>query len=311
MKKYKKTSLESYTLGTTLTLELLTKKIEYVLRVYIHSKQEKNETYKKIIKICENNHIEVIYSDKIINSLSDKENCYVIGVFKKYQENINFSSNHIVLVNPSNMGNLGTIIRSSVGFSIFDLVIIQPGVDIFDPKVIRSSMGAIFNMRFQYFNSFLDYMKMAKDRNYYPFMLKAKTDLKCVLKKEPYSLIFGPEASGLSDDFLEIGTPLIIKHNKMIDSLNLDNAVSIALYEFTKNPDDANIVFRIIKQTKPVSQTKNDESYALAYTTLDIDGKTLKKAYIDFFDKGKTGEYLRAYSVLAVAVHEFGHAIGL
>ena len=90
MKKYKKTSLESYTLGTTLTLELLTKKIEYVLRVYIHSKQEKNETYKKIIKICENNHIEVIYSDKIINSLSDKENCYVIGVFKKYQENINF-----------------------------------------------------------------------------------------------------------------------------------------------------------------------------------------------------------------------------
>lgn len=235
MKKYKKTSLESYTLGTTLTLELLTKKIEYVLRVYIHSKQEKNETYKKIIKICENNHIEVIYSDKIINSLSDKENCYVIGVFKKYQENINFSRNHIVLVNPSNMGNLGTIIRSSVGFSIFDLVIIQPGVDIFDPKVIRSSMGAIFNMRFQYFNSFLDYMKMAKDRNYYPFMLKAKTDLKCVLKKEPYSLIFGPEASGLSDDFLEIGTPLIIKHNKMIDSLNLDNAVSIALYEFTKN----------------------------------------------------------------------------
>lgn len=133
------------------------------------------------------------------------------------------------------MGNLGTIIRSSIGFSLFDLVIIQPGVDIFDPKVIRSSMGAIFNIRFQYFNSFLDYMKMAKDRNYYPFMLKAKTDLKCVLKKEPYSLIFGPEASGLSDDFLEIGTPLIIKHNKMIDSLNLDNAVSIALYEFTKN----------------------------------------------------------------------------
>ena len=39
--------------------------------------------------------------------------------------------------------------------------------------------------------------------------------------------------------------------------------------KFTKNPDDANIVFRIIKQTKPVSQTKNDESYALAYTTLD------------------------------------------
>ena len=81
--------------------------------------------------------------------------------------------------------------------------------------------------------------------------------------------------------------------------------------KFVKNPDEANIVFRIIKQTKPVSKTKNDKNYTLAYTTLDIKGKELKKAYIDFYDKGKNGKYLRAYSVLAVAVHEFGHALGL
>ena len=73
MKKYKKTDLESYTLGTTLTLELLNKKIEYVKRIYISSKQEKNETYNKILEICQDNNIEVIYSDKIINSLSDKD----------------------------------------------------------------------------------------------------------------------------------------------------------------------------------------------------------------------------------------------
>ena len=234
MKKYKKSDLESYTLGTTLTLELLNKKIEYVKRVYIHSKQEKNETYEKIVNICKNNNIEILMSDKTINSLSDKENCYVIGVFKKFESEIIDDENHIVLVNPSNMGNLGTIIRSSVGFGINNLVIIKPAVDIFDPKVIRSSMGAIFNLNFKYYDSFSDYSKNYK-REYYPFMLKAKTNLNNVEKKYPCSLIFGAEATGLDDSYLEIGTPVIIKHKNIIDSLNLDNAVSIALYEFTKD----------------------------------------------------------------------------
>ena len=236
MKKYKKTDLESYTLGTTLTLELLNKKIEYVKRVYIHSKQEKNETYNKIVNICNDNKIEIIYSDKVINTLSDKENCYIIGVFEKFSCDIDYNKNHIVLVNPSNMGNMGTIIRSSVGFNISNLIIISPGVDIFDPKVIRSSMGAIFNIRFKYFDSFNDYIKLCnKDREYYPFMLKARTNLKDIKVNNQFSLIFGNEATGLCDEYLHVGTPLIIKHTNNIDSLNLDNAVSIALYEFTKN----------------------------------------------------------------------------
>ena len=235
MKKYKKSDLESYTLGTTLTLELLNKKIEYVTRVYVHSKQVHNETYDKIIMICKQNHIEVIESDKTIDMLSDKDNCYVIGVFRKFKTNISKQQNHIVLVNPSNMGNLGTIIRSSVGFGIENLVIITPAVDIFDPKVIRSSMGAIFNLNFAYYDSFLEYSKTFNSRNYYPFMLKAKTDLKNVNIRNPYSLIFGNEATGLDDFYLKIGTPLIINHSNKIDSLNLDNAVSIALYEFTKD----------------------------------------------------------------------------
>ena len=234
MKKYKKSDTESYTLGTTLTLELLNKKIEYVKRIYIHSKQEKNDTYYKIVDICKNNNIEIIESDKTINTLSDKDNCYVIGVFDKFNTKIDNDSNHVVLVNPSNMGNLGTIIRSSVGFGINNLIIIKPAVDIFDPKVIRSSMGAIFNLNFLYFDSFEDYSKIYK-REYYPFMLKAKTKLNEVEKKYPCSLIFGAEATGLNDSYLNIGTPIIIKHKDIIDSLNLDNAVSIALYEFTKD----------------------------------------------------------------------------
>ena len=235
MKKYKKDDLESYTLGMTLTMELLNKRIELVKRIYIHTKLERNSTFEKIINICQKHNIEIIESDKTIKNLSDKENCYIIGVFQKFKENLDIDSNHVVLVNPSNTGNLGTIIRSCVGFGFNNLVIIKPAVDLFDPRVIRSSMGAIFNINYIYFDNFNDYYKKMTNREFFPFMLKAKTNLKNIKIPNKYSLIFGPEASGLDDSYLSIGTPLIIRHSNNIDSLNLDNAVSIALYEFSKD----------------------------------------------------------------------------
>lgn len=233
MKKYDKKGDVSYTLGTTLTLELLLKKIDVVSKIYVHSKQIKNETFYKIEEICKNNNIEIIYSDKIINSLSDKENCYIIGEFKKFETDINYNDNAVVLVNPSNSGNLGTIIRTMTGFDIKNLIIIKPAVDIFDPKVVRASMGALFNINFKYYDNFNDYKKLT-DNKFYPFMLKSSTKLQETKKEYPCSLIFGNEATGLPDEYLEVGTPVRINHTKNIDSLNLDNAVSISLYEFTK-----------------------------------------------------------------------------
>ena len=53
-------------------------------------------------------------------------------------------------------------------------------------------------------------------------------------KHSPFALIFGNEGSGLDQSFLKLGTPIIIKHSKNIDSLNLPISVSMAIYEFTK-----------------------------------------------------------------------------
>ena len=233
MKKYDKDDNMSYTLGTTLTLELLNKKVEYAKRVYIHSKQLQNETLDKILSICEKNNIEVIYSDKLINKVSDKDNCYIVGEFEKFNCEINYNENTVMLVNPSNAGNLGTIIRTCSGFNIKNLIIIEPAVDIFNPKVVRASMGAIFNINFELFKSFDEY-KEKTNNVFYPFMLKSSTNLSKIEKKEPYTLIFGNEATGLDDSYLKVGNPVRINHTNNIDSLNLDNAVSIAAYEFTK-----------------------------------------------------------------------------
>ena len=233
MTKYEKEGNVSYTLGTTLTLELLNKKVECCNKVYIHSKQLQNDTLDKILNICNDNNIEVIYSDKIINKLSDKENCFIVGEFTKFECDIDYNENSVCLVNPSNAGNLGTIIRTCAGFNIKNLIIIEPAVDIFNPKVVRASMGAIFNVNFKYFKSFEEYKELTNN-SMYPFMLKGSTKLHEVEKRKPFTLIFGNEATGLEDSFLNVGTPIRINHSNNIDSLNLDNAASIAVYEFTK-----------------------------------------------------------------------------
>jgi len=234
MQKYKKNFEYSYALGTELTLELLEFHPNEVINIYIHSKQIDNEIYRKIVSLAKKYHKEIIYSDKIFNILSDKENCYIIGVFKKFENNIRKEGNHVVLVNPSNMGNLGTIIRTMVGFGINDLAIIAPGVDIFDPKVIRASMRAFFTLHFTYFDSFEDYLKYVNKRNIYPFMLDGAKVIDDVDIKEDYSIVFGNEATGLPSYYHEYGQSVFIKHYDTIDSLNLCNAVSIGLYCFTK-----------------------------------------------------------------------------
>jgi len=113
--RYKKSDELSYALGTTLTIELLRKKIEHVKMVYLHSKTVKNETIEMIIQMCEGEKIPVVENDKVFTKLSEKENCFVIGIFKKYAADIDPVKSHLVLVNPANSGNLGTIIRTMAG----------------------------------------------------------------------------------------------------------------------------------------------------------------------------------------------------
>ncbi|MBQ1827432.1 MAG: RNA methyltransferase, partial [Erysipelotrichaceae bacterium] len=175
--KYKKGYTYSYSLGTELTLELLLRHPRQVREIYVSSKQISNPVYERIVSLCAQNKIPVIQSDKAFNVLADKGNCYIIGVFDLYESPIREGKKHVVLVNPSNPGNLGTIIRTSVGFGINDIAIITPAVDLYDPKTIRASMGSFFEAHFSLYESFEDYLKAHGSREVYPFMLDGRKSL--------------------------------------------------------------------------------------------------------------------------------------
>lgn len=236
IKTYKKDAEYSYTLGAFPTIELLKTRPDEVLEVYVHSTFTDIQTIEELTRP---HGIPVLRQDKVINKLSDKENCFVVGILKKYQDTLQKDKSHIVLVNPSNMGNMGTIIRTAVGFGIKNLAIISRGVDVFHPKTIRASMGALFRINCQYFKSFEEYEAAYSNHEIFCFMLNAKRQLtvKNCPKPELFSLVFGNEATGLDDSYLEKGTSIIIPQSEEVDSLNITIAAGVGMYLFTQSQD--------------------------------------------------------------------------
>jgi len=230
IKRYKKNLSHTYAFGVFPTLELLEHKPQEVLKVILGSKGELNEGVKKIQSICKQNRIPIETDDRSINRLSPRENVYAVGVLSKYHLPLDSLADHLVLVNPSGMGNLGTIIRTMLGFGLRDLAIIKPAADIFDPRVIRASMGALFQLRFEHYNKFDDY-RQSHQRNYYALMTNGKTPIVEATFISPFALIFGNESSGLGEEFHQFTSSIMIPHNQTIDSLNLAISVAIACYQ--------------------------------------------------------------------------------
>ena len=233
LERYRKDLDYSYTFGAFPTFELLKAKSEFAIKIILHTKCKQTDEIKSLIELCKRKNIEIEIDDKAINRLAEKENMFVVGVFKKFVSTGDCKHN-LVLVNPSDMGNLGTIMRTALGFGFKNLIIVKPAVDIFNPKVVRASMGAIFSLNIAEYEN-LDAYLQTKNQKYF-FMLNGRSTLgEFETPTKDFDLVFGNEAHGLPNICLDAGTSIVIKHSKEIDSLNLPISVGIALYEFNKN----------------------------------------------------------------------------
>ncbi|MDD4124367.1 MAG: TrmH family RNA methyltransferase [Eubacteriales bacterium] len=229
IKPYKKEFDCSYTLGASVTIELLKIRPDIVDGVYIHSSYRDGDG---LSELCGRLHIPCVHSDKAFNIVSPKENCFVMGVVRKYTDTISRDEPHVVLVNPSDMGNLGTIIRTMAGMNLKSLAVIEPAADIWHPKTIRAGMGAVFHLHFEKFNAFDEYREKFPQHVPFPFMLSGAAAPEDIPPCPLFSLVFGNEAHGLDESFSHIGRCVRIPSNGDIDSFNLSVAAGIGMYEF-------------------------------------------------------------------------------
>ena len=197
LEPYSKKLPYSYTLGVFPSLMLLEAHPERAMRLLVHSDGEKNEGVQKLRERCAALGVREEIADRVLKRESKKDNCFAGLVFEKYEIDPSPTECHAVLCQISDSGNAGTALRSLIGFGIHDVALVRPCVDVFDPHVLRASMGEV-----------------------------------AAQAVKPYSLVFGNEASGLPTHFSSLGQSVFIPQSDEIDSLNLAVAVSVGAYTF-------------------------------------------------------------------------------
>ena len=207
------------------------------MRLLLSSASEKSEGAAKLREAAERAGIRTEIADRALERISKKENCFAAMVYRKAEGVFDADSPHIVLHHPSDSGNLGTILRTALGFGVEDVALIRPCVDVFDPRVVRASMGSMFQLRIHTYDTFAEYQQDHPEHMLYPFMLDGSRSLPDVLAEDVpacWTLVFGNEGSGLPAEFAHMGQPVRIPSNERIDSLNLSIAAAIGIYGFTR-----------------------------------------------------------------------------
>jgi RNA methyltransferase, TrmH family len=136
-------------------------------------------------------------------------------------------------------GNLGTIIRAAAWFGIRNIVCSENCVDVYNPKVIQATMGALLNVRVFYLN-LQDFLISANEKKVPVFgtLLDGESIYGQELGKKGIILL-GNESKGLSDDLLPYITsklmiPKFTDAETGIESLNVGMAASIVFSEFAR-----------------------------------------------------------------------------
>jgi TrmH family RNA methyltransferase len=134
-------------------------------------------------------------------------------------------------------GNLGTMIRTAEGAGITGIILNSSCVDIYNPKVIRSTMGSIFRVPFYRTEDFCGTVGKLKEQEIGVFAAH--------LSGKPYdtegsfadscAILIGNEANGLSEEVSALADNLIrIPMEGKVESLNAAVAAAILMYEVSR-----------------------------------------------------------------------------
>ena len=191
-------------------------------------------------QILEINSLKADYfiDDKIMSQIIMRKTEGIFGIFNEKSNKINaieFSKDEFILVldRPEKPGNVGAIFRSCQAFGFKNIIIAETNLDIYNPIIIRSSLGAVFKLNV--FKLSFEGIKNLLKKEKFKIIISdvdAKIPYNKINLKEKIALVMGPEKSKVSSDFKKISDSVIgIPMYGDVDSLNLSVATSIILAE--------------------------------------------------------------------------------
>lgn len=177
-------------------------------------------------------------ADKLFNDLKETVNSQgILAVVRCPEndferENLNEGGCYLYLDSVTDPGNMGTILRSADAFGIKGVILSKGCVDVYNPKVIRSTMSGIFNVKIFFDNG--EYLEKFKNNGYkiigtFPDGEKTSSGFEYTDKSV---IIMGNEANGISYEIEKLcDAKLTIPMTGGAESLNVSVACGIILYE--------------------------------------------------------------------------------
>tara|TARA_B100001564_G_scaffold173699_1_gene146188 strand:- start:4235 stop:4963 length:729 start_codon:yes stop_codon:yes gene_type:complete len=193
-----------------------------------------NETFSSYYSNKKLNNLYVVSSDEVKKLSSLHNNNSVISVVKKIKiENklIDYSNLIIALDSINDPGNLGTIIRTADWFNIKTIVCSRNTVDIYNSKVIQSTMGSFTRVNVLYDD--LENILGSKEVKVYGTSIGGD-DIKEIKKLTSGIILFGSESSGISDKLKKyVDKWISIKKIGGAESLNVSVSAGVILHKLT------------------------------------------------------------------------------
>lgn len=134
---------------------------------------------------------------------------------------------------PEKPGNIGAILRTADAAGLDLVIIANPKTDLFNPNIIRSSVGCVFTspMATGSTEEIIDFLKR-NNIKIYAAALQASIDYTSIKYTGASAIVVGTEATGLEDSWLENSEEnIIIPMNGEIDSMNVSVAAGILIFE--------------------------------------------------------------------------------
>ncbi len=160
-------------------------------------------------------------------------------VLEGYNENAAGSTSPLLLIleNIQDPGNLGTMLRSGEGAGVTGVILGKGSADIFNPKVIRSTMGSIFRMPFIYVDNVPQTVTELGEKgiNTYAAHLKGQKNYDEFDYTLPTAFIIGNEGNGLTKETADAaGEYVLIPMKGEVESMNAATSSAILTFEASR-----------------------------------------------------------------------------
>ena len=151
-------------------------------------------------------------------------------------DQISFGNNNpliLVAEAPEKPGNIGALLRTADAANIDAVLIANPKTDMFNPNIIRSSVGCLFTNKIATGSTdeIITFLKK-HNINIYCAALTASKLYHKIDYIDSSAIVVGTEATGLSDQWLENSKQnIVIPMQGQIDSLNVSVSAAIVIFE--------------------------------------------------------------------------------